>query len=69
MTDPKIRPAHRVGSWVKFQQPNGIVQSGTVLNAISRHWITHKPAYRVQANAWNGDVHEAQVIEWGPVRT
>lgn len=66
MTD--IRPAHRVGSWIKFTDTNGSVLSGTIQYAIARHWITHKPAYHVQANVWNGDVHEEQIIEYGPAR-
>jgi hypothetical protein len=65
MAEP--RPAERVGSWMKFLDPAGSVLTGTVKYAISRHWITHKPAYFVQANVWNGDVHEEQVVEWGPV--
>lgn len=63
-----IRPAQRIGSQIKFQQPDGVVNTGTVKYAIARHWITGEPAYHVQANVWNGDVHEAQIIEWGAVR-
>ena len=65
----KITPAMRVGSYVKFQQPHGVVESGTVTHAIFKHWITSKPAYQVQGNCWNGVVHESQVIEWGEVGT
>lgn len=68
MADP-IRPAHRVGSWVKFSRFNDITtQAGTITHAIARHSITHKPAYMVRGDYYTGIVHAEEVLEYGPVR-
>lgn len=65
-----IRPAQRVGSWVKFSRFNDITtQAGTITHAIARHSVTHKPAYMVRGDYYTGIVHAEEVLEYGPVRT
>lgn len=64
-----IRPAQRIGSWVKFSRFNDITtQSGTITHAIARHSTTHKPAYMVHGVYYTGVVHAEEVLEYGPVR-
>lgn len=66
----RVRPAQRVGSWVKFSRYDGITtQSGTITHAIARHSLTHKPAYMVDGYYYTGIVHADEVLEYGPVRT
>lgn len=66
----RIRPAQRVGSWVKFSRYNDITtQGGTITHAIARHSITHKPAFMVSGDYYTGIVHADEVLEYGPVRT